>query len=339
MAVTNDSTTSDLSRPAVPTRTGVTPTKVPGGVEYHRVLAREHRGIVRGVAAIALLVGGMYVFAIVLVQVAAVIELQFGRVTPGRGGTDYTALHHAAGLASIALLTPWAMLIQRWLYGVPAASLHSVLSRFRLDLFGRTLVLVAPLWLIAILIQLGLTGTGPLTEWSPELAIGMLAVTLIVMPLQAAGEEYGVRGLVFRVAGGWARGPRAGLVVGIVVSSLVFTLIHVASDPWLNVWYLTFGVGFAIITWRTGGVEVGVVMHAALNTVTYLFTVALSPDLMSPTLDRSPGTGSASAVLPVMAVTIIVTAVVWLRTRRTGPARTPESVAVPEPETTSAPHP
>lgn len=297
--------------------------RVPPDVEYHRVLASDKRRIARGLAAIALLVVGMYVFAIGLVQLAALIELQFGRVTPARGGTDYTALHHAAALAAIALLTPWAMLIQRWLYGVPAASLHSVRSRIRFDLVGRALVLAAPTWLIAILVQLSATGTGSLTQWSPELAIGMLTVTLIVMPLQAAGEEYGVRGLVFRVAGGWARGPRAGLIVGIVTSSVVFALIHGALDPWLNAWYLVLGAALSIITWRTGGLEVGIVLHAVLNTFTYLYTVALQPDLMSPALDRSVGTASAAIVLPVMAVAVLATGVVWWWTRTSGPPRTP----------------
>ena len=35
-------------------------------------------------------------------------------------------------------------LIQRWFYGVRDASLHSVVSRFRFDLFGRALLVLGP---------------------------------------------------------------------------------------------------------------------------------------------------------------------------------------------------
>ena len=34
---------------------------------------------------------------------------------------------------------------------------------------------------------------------------------LLGEPAAAAGEEYGFRGLMFRVVGGWARSARAGL--------------------------------------------------------------------------------------------------------------------------------
>jgi len=45
-------------------------------------------------------------------------------------------------MVSPALLIPWSMLIQRWLYGVPGASLHSVVSRFRFEVFGRALLVL-----------------------------------------------------------------------------------------------------------------------------------------------------------------------------------------------------
>lgn len=203
--------------------------QVPAGVEYHRVLAGEKRRIGRGILAIVLLLAGIVVFPTVIARGAAVIDLRMGNTTPILGGTDYTPLYHASTMLSLALLIPWSMVIQRWLYGVRGASLHSVVSRFRFDVFGRAFLLFSPVWIVAIVLGLFLT-PGEQVFWSHTDLIGIFITTLLLTPLQAAGEEYGMRGLIFRVAGSWTRGPRAGLVIGVLVSSVVFTVIHGSTD-------------------------------------------------------------------------------------------------------------
>jgi hypothetical protein len=148
----------------------------------------------------------------------------------------------------------------------------------------------------------------------------LLATTFLLTPLQAAGEEYGFRGLVFRVAAGWGRGPRTALVLGVLVSSVIFAVIHLSTDPWLNLWYLVFGISTAVVTWRTGGIEIAVVLHAGYNTIAFLVAVAVRNDLGQ--IDRSAGAANAS-VLVSCVVVAAVAAVVWYRTRHSGPARTP----------------
>lgn len=59
----------------------------------------------------------------------------------------------------------------------------------------------------------------------------LLATTLLLTLLQALGEEYGLRGLVFRVAGSRGRGPRTALVLGVLVSSVTLAVIHLSTDP------------------------------------------------------------------------------------------------------------
>ncbi len=95
------------------------------------------------------------------------------------------------------------------------------------------------------------------------------------------GEEYAFRGLVLRVAASLARGLRAAAVVGTVVSSLVFMVAHLATDPWLNLCYLVFGASLAVITRRTNGLEVAIVVHAVNNAVGSLCTTALHVDLVA----------------------------------------------------------
>ncbi|MBZ2198207.1 CPBP family intramembrane glutamic endopeptidase [Occultella gossypii] len=294
---------------------------VPPDVPYHRVLAGERRRIGRGILAIVLLIGGLLLISIILTTAAHAVDAAIG--TDGRAA--YTPLVHAAGLASVAVMIPWSMLIQRWLYGVRGASLHSVISRFRFDIFGRALVLILPVWIVLLGIQY-LAPVPEGTTWTNTDVIWFILATLLLTPLQAAGEEYGYRGLVFRVAGGWAHGARAGLVVGVLVSSVVFATIHFSTDVWLNVHYLIFAVGTALITWRTGGLEVAVVLHAGLNTLVFVLEAALRQDFTA-SADRSAGVGEVATIVGPAVVVVLVTVVVWMLTRRTGPARTPRSPA------------
>jgi membrane protease YdiL (CAAX protease family) len=289
-------------------------------VEYHRVLAGKKYRIGRGIFAIVLLLVGAVVFINVISRGAAVIDLQMGNTTPILGGTDYTPLYHASTMFSLAVLIPWSMVIQRWLYGVPGPSLHSVVSRFRFDVFGRELLLFSPVWIVVNL--LAFFTPAEQSSWSQTDLIGIFIGTLLLTPLQAAGEEYGVRGLVFRVAGSWARGSRAGLVIGVLVSSVVFTAIHGSTDPYIIVWYFVLAAGLALITWRSGGIEIAVVLHAVLNTVVLIGAALLRVDLGTALQDRSAGVGSPYQLVPTLTV-VVITAVVWWRTRQTGPALTP----------------
>ncbi len=290
-----------------------TPTVLPER-EYHRVLVGEKRRIARGVLAILLVMGGLTFFTIVFAAAATAVDAAVGR----DAGSAYSPLVHAAGIGAVALLIPWSMFIQRWLYGVKGASLHSVISRFRFDRFGRAILFSSPVFLGVVVLQY--LDPLPQTTWTYSDVLWMLAGTLLLVPLQAAGEEYGFRGLVFRVGGSWARGARAGLVVGIVVSSVAFMIVHLQADLVLNLWYLVFAVSTALITWRTGGIEVAVVLHALFNVLTFTFDTALRIDFGAVLADPS---ASMKAMLPVMLVMVGAALVVWVRTRRTGPIRTP----------------
>lgn len=295
-------------------------TPVPSDVPYHRVLASEKRRIGRGILAIALLHAGLLGFGAIAAQLAGQIDLLLGRDSIVNGGTEFTPVTMAATFASTALLIPWSMLIQRWLYGVKGASLHSVVAAFRRAVLGRAILFLAPLWAVymAVLSALEPSATA---SWAVADLLFMFAVIIVIVPLQSAGEEYGYRGLIFRVAASWGRGPRSALALGVVVSAVLFATIHLSTDIWLNLQYLAVGTAFALITWRTGGIETAVVLHAANNVFGLLLALVLHADLGAST-DRSSGAGSAVYLIPVVLLAI-VTVVVWYRTRRTGQPLTP----------------
>lgn len=286
---------------------------VPTGVEYHRVLAGEKRRIPRGLLTIALLLIGFVASSVAFIEAAEVIDRQvLGREE------SFTPLRHVAGSLSLVLLIPYSMLLQRVLYGASPRSLHSVTGRFRFAVLGRTLVVLGPL----VLVGVGISATqgGTTTTWTQGDLIIMFLSGLLVTPLAAAGEEYGFRGLMFRVVGGWARTARAGLVTGVVVTTVLFSLLHGTSDPYLLTSYLLLFSSMAIATWRTGGLEVAVVLHGVYN-LALLLATTLHLDIGGELDSRATAVGSPVSLAPALAV-VLATAVVWLMTRTTGPART-----------------
>ncbi|GAA2641918.1 hypothetical protein GCM10010399_89700 [Dactylosporangium fulvum] len=292
------------------------------GVEYHRVLAGDERRIGRGVLALVLVLFGLFGFGGIIGYAGGQIDLHvFGRHNIIAGGTEFTPIMHLGNVVSIALLIPWSMCIQRWLYGVKGASLHSVLSKLRRARIGRAVMILLPVWAVYLTV---FTALSPyqVTDWAVSDLLWLFAITIVFQPLQAAGEEYGFRGLAFRVAASWGRGPRTALMIGIIVSTILFAVIHGSTDVWLNVYYVTLGVTWSLITWRTGGLETSIVIHAANNTVAFLLMLVMHSDPVSGG-DRSSGVGSIIFLMPCVLMAII-TAVIWFRTRRTGPARTPQ---------------
>lgn len=310
-------TSSALGRPGTGPSAGG---PVPEGTPYHLVLAGEKRRVGRGILAIVLLNAGLLGFGAAFAQLGAQIDLLLGRDSVVTGGTELTPVTLASTFASSALLIPWSMLVQRWLYGVRGRTLHSVRQVFRPAVLGRAVLFLAPVWAVYLTVLAALEPSAA-GRWTVPDLLFMFAVTIVVVPLQTAGEEYGYRGLIFRVAASWGRGPRSALVLGVVVSAVLFAAIHLSTDAWLNLQFLAVGVAFALITWRTGGLETVTVLHAANNVFGLLLALVLHADLGA-TTDRSAGTGSAVFLVPVVLLAVI-TAVVWYRTRHDGPPLTP----------------
>jgi membrane protease YdiL (CAAX protease family) len=289
--------------------------RVPAGREYHRVYAGEDRRIVRGVVAIVLLFAGLIVFAQVCLAVAATVDAHF------LGRTGFTPMMHAAGALSLALLIPYSMLLQRWLYGIPAHSLHSVAGRFRFGVVGRALIVFGPLLLIVMSVGFLLT-PGDTVPWSTADLVAFFIIGITLTPLAAAGEEYGLRGLMFRVVGSWTRESLSGAMLGIGVTTVLFSLFHGTLDPYILGSYLVLFGAMGIITWRTGGLEVAVVLHAVYNVSALVLATTLHLDLGGDLSSRGEIAGTPANLVPSAGL-LVITAVVWWTTRKSGPARTP----------------
>ncbi len=290
--------------------------RVPTAVEYQRVYAGEKRRILRGVIAIILLFVGLVGFAQLFLFGAAIIDSQI------LGRTGFTPLQQAAGALSLGMLIPYSMLLQRLLYGVPFRSLHSVAGRFRFGVFGRALLAFGPILLVVVASGF-LLAPAEQVPWTTFDLVAYFVIGMLLTPLAAAGEEYGFRGFMFRVVGGWTRGARVGAVIGIIIPTVLFSLFHGSLDPYILTSYLVLFGSLAVVTWRTGGLETAVVLHIVYNVTALVLGTTLHVDLGGALNSREAASGSPATLMP-SATLILITAVIWWMTRRTGPARTPE---------------
>lgn len=145
---------------------------------------------------------------------------------------------------------------------------------------------------------------------------------MTLTPLAAVGEEYGFRGLMFRVVGSWTRGSLSGAMLGIGVTTVLFSLFPGTIDPYNLCSYLVLFGAMAVITWRTGGLEVAVVLHAVYNVSVLVLATTLHLDLGGQLSSRDEIAGTPANVVPSAGLVALI-AIVWWITRKSGPARTP----------------
>ncbi|NNG19599.1 CPBP family intramembrane metalloprotease [Naumannella sp. ID2617S] len=317
--MSDSSPTPPLVSPTPPSLPTAGPTAAPAH-DYQQRLAIERPAAWRGILALLLLLVTFGVQMAVFGGIGIGIDLLTGRYSPANGSPTMSPALLGSSVAGLATLIPISMGIQRLMFGVPARSLHSVFNRFRWRLLGRAALVVVPVWTVYMVAFSSLipqpTKPMPMID-----VIAYAAIGLLIIPFQAAGEEYAFRGLALRVAASWGGGPRAGLVLGVLVSSLLFMVAHASTDVWLNLYYFTFGACLALIAWRTGGLELPVLVHAVNNVLATLVGLIFQSDL-DKGFDRSAGAGSVHMMIPA-AMLVVTAAVVWWRTGPrpvTGPA-------------------
>ena len=240
------------------------------------------------------------------------------------------ALLIAVNLSNAASI-PLSMLLQRAFFDQRGRWLHSVAGRFRWRVLGRGALVAAPFW--AVYLAITLVATPGSVKAPTGTYLALLVIVVLTTPFQAAGEEYGARGLITRGAGSWFASPRLALLAGTLLSAGVFTLAHGAGDPWLIGFYFLFGVAQSLITWRTGGLELAVLQHTANNLVAFGSLVLLQQDTSS-VFDRGAGSAGPSVLLPA-AILLLSSGALWLWASRAGLQRlyAPERPAL-DPEST-----
>lgn len=216
----------------------------------------------------------------------------------------------ALTMVSLAVLIPAAMVAAWWVQRRPAGTVSSVAGRLRWRWLMVCVLLAVPVLGLNIAVFSMLPGESVDASWVgwQRLAIG-LAVVVLLVPLQAAGEEYLFRGWLVQAAGSWFRSPWP----GIALSALLFALAHGIGSVWGMVDLIFFGVVTAVVTIRTGGLEAAIALHVVNN------VAALGMAVVTGTLDAQQAAADVAAVAALVDMALISLyggLVLWMARRR-----------------------
>ncbi|MBC7402558.1 MAG: CPBP family intramembrane metalloprotease [Microbacteriaceae bacterium] len=305
---------------------------------YHR-LARSAPGyrwwkpIVTGLIALGFFIG----FTIVLVVLLLVSTLAFPEVRPvitkliTTGTIDNSVpVVLAFSLSSIAVILPSIWLARLIMGPRPVGLLSSIAGRLRwrwmLRLILPVVIAYGASTLFSVLLLPLLTGESiPSAMVSSSTWIVVLLAVLLV-PLQAAAEEFFFRGYLAQMIGGWLKHP----LFAILLPVPLFTIGH-QYDVWGLIDVSVFAVVAGWLVWRTGGLEASIVAHVVNNTVIFVIGAFGLVDVNSKT-------GSGLSVV-ISALTLVLYA--WLVVRaaqRFGLTRVRVITPPPPPEPVSVVH-
>lgn len=177
----------------------------------------------------------------------------------------------AVGVPAVALAVRWAGRRR----GVARGSLHAVTGHFRWGLLARAAILVLPVF---ALMNLGSFVLLPPEDLSvPDMGASLLAVyavIIVVTPLQCAAEEYVFRALPQQLLGTWLRSPWWGIVLPVPL----FVLGH--EYGWAGqIDIVVFALCMGVLVWKTGGIELPILVHTA-NNLTLFLLAPFSPSAL-----------------------------------------------------------
>jgi membrane protease YdiL (CAAX protease family) len=260
------------------------------------------------VAIVAAAVG--IVLLMILVSIIAIVFrlIDVNAILAGRE-VDGFALF-AVNNISLALCIPVIIGVHVLIFRQRPGWLLSIAGTFRWKLFGKFLLLILPFELAALGYDIW-RGALEGLSWRPDGLIVMVVI-LLTTPFQAAAEELAVRGLLLRCVGSMFKWRLPGLIVGGLISAIVFMLLHGAGDLWLNIFYFTFGVVAVVLVWRTGGLEAAIAMHIVHNLLSELFLPWMD---MTDIFNREAGAGSAEVLLYIVLNLATAALIVWQASR------------------------
>ncbi len=289
--------------------------------EYHEFFRAPRFRWWKPVLSLLMFVATWLVANIVLGLAAIMYDWSIGRVDPQdtmAGTITMTPALFTANNLALAAAIPLSGLTAWAVFGQRPRWLSSIAGGFRWGLFWRFVAVAVPILLVSVGVETLLDGP-PELVWNADSWFLIIAI-LLTTPFQAAGEEYGVRGILARSIGSWFSSARVGLVVATVITSGVFMLLHGAGDPWLNGYYFIVGVVCSILVWKTGGLEAAVALHVVNNLIGEI-TVPFGA--LEGMFDREAGAAGPEILIQVF-FTLALVAALLLVARR---LRIPQSAA------------
>jgi membrane protease YdiL (CAAX protease family) len=246
----------------------------PGPVEareFHR-LARTSPGYRWWKPLLVALVGAAFYVAMLLLTlaVAALVGLFLPRLQAATTAffTDPTIDLNdpctlAGTLLSVILLLPALLLATRLVGARPVGMLSSVVLRIRWGWLLRCLGFAAAIYVAGYLVifaAAAVQGQPVAPQFDTTQALVVLALVVLLVPLQAAAEEYLFRGYLMQSIGGWLRHP-------IFAIALPIPLFVIGHDYGLlgTIYVAAFAAVSGWLCWRTGGLEASIALHIVNN--------------------------------------------------------------------------
>lgn len=212
-------------------------------------------------------------------------------------------------LGLIAVMLPCVLVPVAVLWRRHVGYLHSVAGHLRrgwLGLCTAVAFAVVGVSLILSVVVAAVTGESVAFDSLDVRAVLSIVVVLLVVPFQAAAEEYVFRGGLLQLIGSWTRWA----VIPVLATSLIFAAGHL-YDFWGLVSVFAFGVIAAVLTIRTGGLEAAIGLHVANNVVLMVL------DILGLIDSAGEGANFINEVVPSTVMCLVYWALIeWFARRR-----------------------
>lgn len=293
----------------------------PAPLAFHRLVLARRRSQWWTPLLVGLLGAVFYVVAsVVLVLVAfalAIIVQGTSFVMPPLDEASLFDITNpgliAVVLLSVALMLPSYVAASAIINGPRLGLTASVVGRLR----GRWLLLCLGVSVVAAALMIGASFLLPAVQTTAADQAGIitpaenpqvwvtLAVIVVVVPFQAAAEEFVFRGYLMQAVGRWLRHPAWAIVLPVPL----FVLGH-TYDPLGQTAVGLFALAAGWLTWRTGGLEAAIALHIVNNVVAFGLALAGAADA------NAKDSSLESLVASTLMIGVYVLAVEWLYRRR-----------------------
>ncbi|MDO5736520.1 MAG: type II CAAX endopeptidase family protein [Propionibacteriaceae bacterium] len=306
---------SNLTRHTSVTSTSGRPRET-NGAEFHR-LARARTGhrwwkpLLVGVVAAVIYVASFLLLMVVLGiggGVFPAFENVMGRFLQDPDTVDLSdPFSFAFAMGMLILWIPSLLLATRLVGPRPVSLLASVVGRLRWRWLVRCGVVALSIYAVAYAASI-LVAVAQGESFVPEIdmprVLLLLGLTIVLVPLQSAAEEYVFRGYLMQMIGSWLRHPAFAILLPVPL----FVLGH-GYGPLGTTDVAVFAIAAGWLTWRTGGLEAAIALHVVGNVSVFaLAAVGL--------LDVNATEVGVASLLVSIAVTLTFVTVVARLARR-----------------------
>lgn len=284
----------------------LSPAAAPERPDYHRIARtqanyRWWRPLITAVVAVASYAAMMLLlFATVAIVVLINPQIETSVDLLSLDTDMYNPYHFMGTMVTLIPMIPAVML------GVaagrrPVGTLLSVAGRLRWRVLGRSLAICLGVYLAGQLFFLALAwfeGEPVAPTWHPY-SWWLILGALLIVPFQAAAEEFAFRALPMQVFGAWLRNP----FWGILLPLPLFVVAHDYNAAGL-LGVAAFALAAGVLVWRTGGIEAAIALHVVNNSLVFAFGAVGWLDLNFPE-STILDTLASTAILAVCTVLIL----------------------------------